>query len=85
MFCASNEQIERETWSVALDTITILLDRIGNTDDFSRSWGGGGGGVYVSVVVSWENKVQGSEGGGWGKKRIEEGINQFKGLSSDAS
>lgn len=51
------------------DTGTILLDRIGNTDYFSRSLGGRGagrmgGGVYVSVVVDRENKVQGSEGGG---------------------
>lgn len=38
-----------------------------------------GVGVYVSVVAARENKVQGSE---WGKKkRTEEGINQFKGLS----
>lgn len=43
-----------------------------------------GVGVNVSVVTARENKVQGSDVGGE-KKGTEEGINQFKGLSSSGA
>ena len=64
------------------DTGTSLLDRIGNTDDFWRSWGEVMKGVYATCCGGQgkQSIVQESQGGGGERGALRKGINQFKGL-----